>query len=102
MDTINNDNISNDELTSFFIDNKDIYNAKKYIILTCRKGLYELDYFDSSEKYRAICMPWFSEKLYNEFNYIINNLELIYYKNLKKKYFCYFGSIWGVNINMIL
>jgi GR25 family glycosyltransferase involved in LPS biosynthesis len=96
------DNISTDDLDSFFNDYKDIYNAKKYIILTCRKGLYALNYFDTSEKYRSICMPWFSEKLYNEIDYINNNLELIYHKNLKKKYFCYFGSIWNLNINIIL
>ena len=96
------DNIKNDDLDWFFNDYKYIYNARKYIVLTCRKDLYGLNYFDTSEKYRSICMPWFSEKLYDEINYINNNLELIYYKNLKKNYFCYFGSIWNLNINIIL
>lgn len=103
LDSIDNTIISDDKLNdSFFKNNKYIYDNKKYIILTCRKGLYDLDYFDVSEKFKAICMPWFSEKIYNEINYISNNLESIYYKNNKNKYFCYFGSIWHLNINMIL
>ncbi len=102
LDSIDNSNISYDKLNSFLIDNKDIFNNKQYIILTCRKGLYELDYFNSSEENRAICMTWFSEKKYMDVNYINNNLELTYHKNVEKKYFCYFGSIWNLNIDIIL
>jgi len=102
LDSVDNNDMSNEELNKFFIDNKHIYNDNKYIILTCRKGLYGLNYFDLSYDNKAICLPWFSETMYNEVNFIKNNLEDIYYKNLKKPYFCYFGTMWNFNISIIL
>jgi GR25 family glycosyltransferase involved in LPS biosynthesis len=75
--------------------NKNIVENNKYIVLTCRNGIKDVNYFESDIDKKIICLPWFSNKLYNQI--IKPNYDSI----SKKKYICYFGSIWSLNIDMI-
>lgn len=102
LDSIDNLHKTNEELNSFFNNHQNIHRNNKYIIVTCRQGLYGLNYFDFSKDSKAICLPWFSKTLYTQLNKIKNNLEYTYYKNSDKSYFCYFGSIWDLNYDVIL
>ena len=102
LDCIDNNIYNYDTLTdSFFKDHKNIFEANKYIIITCREGISKLNYFEENIKEKTICLPWFSNNLYSELNYIKKNLINLYTTNSTKKYFCYFGSIWNLNIDII-
>jgi GR25 family glycosyltransferase involved in LPS biosynthesis len=97
------DNIGYKNINSFFDDitNFEIYNNKKYIILLCREQITNLNYFEKNIDDKTISLPWFSNNLYNEVLNIKHNLSSIYKKNNTKKYLCYMGSIWSLNIEMI-
>lgn len=93
----NYENVSN----TFFKNHKNIFEENKYIIITCRDGISNTNYFKTNIKEKIICLPWFSNNLYSELNNIKKNLTNFYTNNLKKEYFCYYGSIWRINIDMI-
>lgn len=97
-----NNKIEFNVIDNFFKKYSNIYKKKKYIILTCRKGIMGLNYFESDYNKNTICLPWFSETFFDKLINLKNNLEFFYYENLNKQYFCYFGSIWDLNISMIL
>jgi len=77
-------------------NNKKIIENNKYIILTCRDNVKNVKYFNYNIESKIICLPWFSNVLYKD-------LPRLNYEDLpKKKYLLYFGSIWDVNIDMII
>ena len=90
-------------IQSFLDDekNSDIVNAKKYIILLCREQITNLKYFEKDIHTRHICLPWFANNFYNEIMEIKTHLDDIYTCNINKKYLCYMGSIWSLNIEVI-
>jgi GR25 family glycosyltransferase involved in LPS biosynthesis len=102
LDFIDNKIYNYDTLIKqFFNNHKNIFEANKYIILTCREGITKINYFEENIKRKTICLPWFSNNLYSELNDIKKNLINIHLTNSTKNYFCYFGSIWNINIEMI-
>jgi len=98
------DNVGYKNKNEFYNDNIVKYllkNINNYVILLCRNS-YNMNYLEEKKKTKEICLPWFSDKIYDELLYIKNNLKL-YYDNIKdKKYFAYFGSIWSKNIDIII
>jgi len=98
-----NDNVGYKTVEDFFNEpiNSVIYNSKKYIVLLCREKIKNLDYFEKNIEDRTICLPWFSNDLYTNILEIKNNLDTIYDTSNNKKYLCYIGSIWYLNIEMI-
>lgn len=84
---------------------REIVISKNYINLLCREILTpknkKFKYFDTEIVEQTICLPWFSNDLYTEIIKIKTNLFNIYENNNKKKYLCYMGSIWPLNINII-
>jgi len=90
-------------IQSFLDDkkNSDIINANKYIILLCREQITNLKYFEKDIHSRQICLPWFANNFYNEIMEIKTHLDDIYTCNINKKYLCYMGSIWHLNIEVI-
>lgn len=80
---------------------KPILEAKQYIVLTCRENIQGLRYFEKSTPHKMICMPWFSDILYEDLNKYKTNARAIYDRNEEKKYICFMGSIWGINIGLI-
>lgn len=97
------DNVGYKNIEEFLKDSKyrPIIQSKKYLILICREEITELKYFDQSIQNHMICLPWFSNNFYDNIIHIKKNLSAIYKKNNKKKYFCYFGSVWSLNIDLI-
>jgi len=85
----------NDESNTIIKENNN------YILLLCRENITNLKYFEKNVENKTLCLPWFSNELYEKTIYIKNNLEEVYETNILKKYLCYIGSIWYVNINMI-
>ena len=75
--------------------NKNIIENNNYIILTCRNGIKNVNYFESDITNKVICLPWFSNKLYNQI------IKPDYNSIIKKKYICYIGSIWSLNVDVI-
>jgi len=102
LDAPDNNYITDTQLNTFFDNYEHIRKSQRYIIITCRKGLYDLSYFESCKRNRAICLPWFAANLYRNVYDINKELTLHYEKNVTKSYFCYFGSIWDLNIDVIL
>jgi len=101
------DNFNNVGYTSkeeFYNDNiieNLLKNINNHIVLSCRKN-DNINYLEENIEEKEICLPWFSDKLYDELLYIKNNLKLFYNNIREKKYIAYFGSIWNENINIIL
>jgi GR25 family glycosyltransferase involved in LPS biosynthesis len=101
LDFINNNICNYDILIKYFFkDHQNLFEANKYIIITCRESP-NINYFEENIKLKTICLPWFSNNLYSELNDIKKNLMNIHLTNSTKEYFCYFGSIWNININII-
>jgi GR25 family glycosyltransferase involved in LPS biosynthesis len=83
-------------------NNNIIFNSKNFINILCRERISDnVKYFEKKIKEHSICLPWFSNDLYSEIIKIKNNLTNIYEINNNKKYLCYMGSTWNLNINMI-
>lgn len=98
-----NDNIGYKSINDYFQDksNSIIKESNNYIVLTCRENIHDLKYFEKNIENKTICLPWFSNDLYEKIIYNYNNLDNIYEKCVSKKYLCYMGSIWHVNIDII-
>jgi glycosyl transferase family 25 len=97
-------NVGYKSIDHFLNDNivKDLLkNINNYTILLCRKD-NNINYLEENIEEKQICLPWFSDKNYNDLLYVKNNLN-VYYNNIKeKKYLAYFGSIWDKNIDIII
>lgn len=102
LDFIDNNITDFNNLTDkFFNNHKNVYEANQYIILTCREGINNIQYFEKNIDKKIICLPWFSNNLYSQINALKNNLINKYNNNSKKQYFCFYGSIWKMNIDII-
>lgn len=101
LDVFENDGIN--YIQTFFDDenNSTIINAQKYIILLCREQITNLKYFEKDIHSRQICLPWFASTFHNEIMEITRQLDDIYTRNITKKYLCYMGTIWPLNIKII-
>lgn len=96
------DNRNYKTVSSFLYDIKNlkIIQDNKYIILLCREDS-RTKYFTENINKKQICLPWFSNDLYENIIKIKNNLCEHYEKLIKNKYFVYQGSVWNYNIEMI-
>jgi GR25 family glycosyltransferase involved in LPS biosynthesis len=81
---------------------KKIIEENRGIILLARENITDLKYFDKMIEKNTICLPWFSNKKFNDIINIKNNCEDIFERNKKGEYYCYFGSVWYLNINEII
>ena len=103
------DNVGYKTIQSFFEDSKIENFLEKinhhYIILTCREqvGGSEMKYFSESIESKMICLPWFANETYHDLNRVDRKIsekeECGHEKEME--YFCYFGSIWKCNIDII-
>ena len=82
--------------------NSKIINSKNYIILTARENISNLKYFGKTICNKTICLPWFSDIFYSEIIPVKQNLKKHFIQNRGKEYLCYMGSIWNINIKMII
>jgi hypothetical protein len=97
------DNLGYKNICDFFKErsNFEIFNNKNYVILTCRENILGLKYFEKSIEKKCICLPWFSNDLYEKILHCKKNIKQIYLNNKNKKYLCYIGSVWYVNVEVI-
>ena len=80
---------------------KHILKNNMGIILLAREKITDLGYFEENIFKNTICLPWFANIKFNDLIKIKNNIENIYERNKKGEKFCYFGSIWYLNINEV-
>jgi GR25 family glycosyltransferase involved in LPS biosynthesis len=80
---------------------KQILKNNMGIILLAREKITDIGYFEENIFKNTICLPWFANIKFNDLIKIKNNIEDIYERNKKGEKFCYFGSIWYLNINEI-
>jgi hypothetical protein len=72
------------------------------IILLAREKITNLKYFEKNLLNNTICLPWFSNIMFNDIIKIKLNIDNIYQRNIKGKNFCYFGTTWYLNVNEVL
>jgi GR25 family glycosyltransferase involved in LPS biosynthesis len=81
---------------------KKIIEENRGIILLAREKITELHYFEKNIIKNTICLPWFSNKKFNDVFKIKSNIQNIFERNKKGEYYSYFGSVWYLNINEII
>lgn len=69
---------------------------KDYIVLLCREGITDLDYFGLDVARRVLCLPWFCDRLYHE----IAQPQDVWSR--KDGWLLFFGSVWSINYEEIL
>jgi len=97
------DNSGYKDIESFMAikDYHDIIYGNRGIILLARQGITELNYFQEDVFKKTICLPWFSNVMYQDIMKIRNNAEQLYDGRSSKKYLCFMGSVWYVNCSVI-
>jgi glycosyl transferase family 25 len=93
------DNSGYKDIESFMAvkDYNNIITENRGIILLAREQITQLNYFQEDSRSKTICLPWFSNTMYQDIAKIRNNLEQIYDDRSSKKYWCFMGSVWYVN-----
>lgn len=69
-------------------------HAINYMVLLCREGITDLEYFDRDLSRRVLCLPWFCSRLCHE---IAEPQDL-----RSRGWLLFFGSVWSINYNEIL
>lgn len=97
------DNSGYKDIESFMAvkDYNDIITGNRGVILLAREQITALNYFQEDSRSKTICLPWFSNVMYQDIAKIRNNLEQIYDDRSSKKYLCFMGSVWYVNRDTI-
>lgn len=79
-----------------------IENIKnRYVILRCRNN-NNIKYFQQNLETKEICLPWFSNTQFCTTQQKSENIEKLYLSLKNNKYYCYFGSIWSDNYEIIV
>lgn len=97
------DNCGYKKITSYLNDpiTQPIIQSNQYIVLLARETITPLKYFESSVATNMICLPWFNHHTFEEICRLRMNIENIYEINKTKRYLCFIGSVWYLNIQMI-
>ena len=102
LDDFNDNNgINIDTFNSIEIFRK-IMSNNRGIVLLAREKITDLRYFEKNFLNNTICLPWFSNIMFNDIIKIKLDIDNIYQRNRKGGHFCYFGTTWYLNINEVL
>lgn len=97
------DNCGYKDIESFMAvkDYYDIITGNRGVILLAREGITSLNYFQEDAQSKTICLPWFSNVMYQDIAKIRDNAAQIYDERASKKHWCFMGSVWYVNRDTI-
>lgn len=81
--------------------NTSFLKNNNYTILLGREVL-NMKYFTTNIEKKQICLPWFANHTYEHIMNNIQNVDKLYTKINNNKYICFIGSIWYLNIDIIM
>ena len=102
LDDFNDNNGINMDTFNSIEPLRNIITHNRGIILLAREKITDLQYFEKNFLNNTICLPWFSNIMFNDIIKIKLDIDNIYQRNRKGQHFCYFGTTWYLNVNEVL